>query len=175
VDIDDPRERLNVLPMFRPPPTRQLDPAIPDSPSQPASDSPQSPPRPYVPPTPKPDHGDTRTPISSGGEALHKPTPGEATALVVGILGLVVAGAAWWVSRRPGRRLREPTKTQSNDIAAPIARIALRHADLSWLGDDVADALKAAAATGAYLNSGPLIITDGADSSGVPDNLQEDQ
>jgi hypothetical protein len=92
---------------------------------------------------------------------------------MVGLVGIVVAGAAFLVRMRYRRKLREPTRQQTTDVAGPLGRILLRHADLTWLGPDIADGIKAAAATGAYLNDGPLLLGDAVDP-GVPDQLQEE-
>jgi hypothetical protein len=85
---------------------------------------------------------------------------------------MVAAAAATVVRWRLQRTLRQPTKTQRGDIAAPLARIALRHADLSWLNKDLADALEAGNAVGAYINDGDLLLPLHPDA-GVPDDLQE--
>lgn len=118
---------------------------------------------------------DTRTPISSGGD---NPAPAatlkDLTAALAGVVGLVVAVAAFGVrARAQGQReLRRPTDDQLADIAAPIARIAKRHADVAWLNPDLLDVLAAGNAVGTYVNSGPLtrpIVPD----AGMPADLQE--
>ena len=120
-------------------------------------------------PSRRPDDEPTRTVISSAS----KPSTAEATALMVGVLSLVVAGAAFVVRLRTRRKLREPTSMQRRDIAAPLGRILLRRADLSLLGPDIADLLQAGAATGAYLSDGDLLGPLDIDA-GVPDDLQGD-
>jgi len=112
----------------------------------------------------------TRTETSS--PASRPVTTAEATALVIGVLSVVTAGAAFLVQWRARRKLREPTGQQRRDIATPLAKILMRRADLSMLGPDIADLLQAGAATGAYLGDGPLLLPLHPDA-GVPDNLQE--
>ncbi len=123
---------------------------------------------PDVPASPRRDDEPTRTAISS----VSKPSAAEATALMVGVVGLVVTGVAFVVRLRTRRKLREPTAQQRRDIAAPLGRILLRRADLTLLGPDIADLLQAGAATGAYLGDGDLLGPLHPDA-GVPDNLQE--
>lgn len=171
---ENPTRNLGLLPTFTQPPTPLPGPQMTqDSPEDPSpTPPPPEPPRRLLSGlgTPRLGPGDTLTETSSTGD---KPTAVQTTALAVGVLAVVVAGFAFVVRRRMGRKLREPTKQQSTDIASPLGRILLRHADLAWLSPDIADGLKAAAATGAYLNDGPLIEYDGVDA-GVPPNLQED-
>lgn len=120
--------------------------------------------------TPRPDDGPTRTPISSVG----KPATGDITKVLVGLLGLAVVGAAWLVRVRTGRKLREPTKTQRHDIAAPIGEILLRHFDLALLTPDLKNALEAATAAGAYIGDGPLLEGPaGPPAPDLPPDLQE--
>lgn len=177
LDTDSPAKRnLGLLPTFtQPPPPPASPPQDPESPQL-------SPLRPVdqlpAPFTRGPGRAATPTDTSFDGEpaSVDKPTAAETTALLVGLLGLAVAGAAFVINRRlgGGRRLREPTPRQTSNVAAPLGRILLRHADISWLNADLADAIKAAAATGAYMNDGPLIEYDAGDA-GVPPHLQEDQ
>lgn len=175
MDTDDPRSRLQVLPTFR-----QPDPPPPPPPgSSPTTTDPDPGLDPVLagdgwldePPHPRRDRPATRTTTSSGGSA--KPSVSDTAALVAGLLGLVVVGVAGLVKWRARRKLRRPTDGELDDIAAPLARIALRHADLSWLNADLADALKAGSAVGAYVNAGPLLEQD--DPFAIPANLQEDQ
>lgn len=175
---DDPVR--NLIPAFAAPPMMTLPPeGSPDpSPSQdpPPAESPRTTRTrrllpdgaagPDAPPSPRPDDEPTRTAISS----VSKPSAAEATALMVGVLGLVVAGAAFVVRLRTRRKLREPTSQQRRDIAAPLGRILLRRADLTLLGPDIADLLQAGAATGAYLGDGDLLGPLDLDA-GIPDDL----
>lgn len=121
----------------------------------------------------RPAGGDTPTVISSLGD-VKKPDPEATTALVIGALGLVVAGAAFLARRRTRRKLRQPTKRQSRDIAEPLARIMLRHADPSLLNPDLADVIAAGGAFGAYLNDGDLFEGSAIDS-GVPAGLNQEE
>lgn len=107
-----------------------------------------------MPGIPRPD-ADPRTLTSSAGKAP-KPSTAETARLVAGLLGLAVAGVALVVRWR-GRDLRRPTKTQVDDIAAPVARILMRHVDPLLLSPDLADAALAGSAVGAYLTDGPLL------------------
>lgn len=180
---DDPQARAAMIPTFKPPsqnpgphPTSTLtqdppprDPTSP--PSRPSGvDGPVG--RMYR----KPDTEDPaparRTETSSDGD-VHKPTAAEATALLVGLLGVVAVSAAALIRWRTGRKLRPPTRQQTNDIAAPLGRIALRLSDLSWVGPNIIDGIKAATATGAYINDGPILLGEDYDP-GIPDDLQGD-
>lgn len=123
--------------------------------------------------TRRPDRAGLRTPTSSLGEGLRevkKPDAKQATALVVGLLGLVVGGVGWVVQRRAGRKLRKPTEVQTEGVAEPLARILVRRADLTLLGPDLADIIAAGAAFGDYLNDGPLLEGPAVDP-GVPADL----
>lgn len=122
----------------------------------------------YGQPTRRPDHEPARTVISSAS----KPSSKDTADLIVGLIAVAAIGAAAIVRWRMGRKLRQPNKTQSRDIAAPLADIALRHFDASWLNKDLADALAAMAATGAYLNDGPL-LGPLRPAEPLPDDLQE--
>jgi hypothetical protein len=124
--------------------------------------------------------GDTRTGISSPGDDDAAParllTQAETTRLVIGLLGLAAAGAAWAVQTRDKRRkLRRPTPEQARDIAKPVGRLMLRAAKAAGvaLNPILSDAIEAMSATGAYVTDGPLVTLDGVDA-GVPSNLQED-
>jgi hypothetical protein len=179
---DDPSQRLALLPKFRSPPTPP-----PSSTPPPATGSPSTSPAPaggsgigsgvlYEPaPTNRTFASGETTPtaISSVSDSVKKPSAEETTKLLAGLIGLAAVGVGVLVSWRLRRKLRVPTKTEARDIAAPLARIALRHFDPSWLNADLADGIAAATATGAYLGDGPLLL--GADlDAGIPDNLQED-
>jgi hypothetical protein len=123
--------------------------------------------------TRKPDRDGRPSLTSSLGE-VKKPDAAQTTALVVGLLGLVVAGAGWLVQRRAGRKLREPTKAQTSGVAEPLGRILIRHADLSLLGPDLADIIAAGAGVGAYLNDGPLLEGPAVDP-GLPTDLNPEE
>lgn len=126
-----------------------------------------------------PDDG-TRTDTSSPGGDDGGPgrllTHAETTRLVVGLIGVAAAGAAWAVQARDKRRkLRRPTPEQARSIARPLGRLMLGAAKRAGvaLNPILADAIEAMAATGAYVTDGPLTTFDGVDA-GVPSNLQED-
>lgn len=168
---EDPKARLKVLPRFTPPTHHPS-----QSPStSPEGETPTTGPAggfggPDAPPGPRQGRDLARTESSSTGS---KPTKAETAGLVAGLLGLVVVGAAGLVRWRTKRKLRRPTVRQIDDIAAPLARIALRTADLSWLNPTLADLIAAGAATGEYLSDGPLLEGPEYDD-GIPDDLQED-
>jgi hypothetical protein len=92
--------------------------------------------------------GDDRTP---GGDA-HL-----VAELIAGALGVAAMFAGWVISRRAGLQLREPTERQRDDIAAPLASVAVRHLDMTRLSPDLADMLEAGKAAGGYITDGPLI------------------
>jgi len=123
-----------------------------------------------------PPRSPTRTATSSDDDngIGEKPSRGEVIGLVVGLIGVLSVGAAALVRWRTGRALRQPDQTEALSIARPLGRIAHRVADFGWLGPNVVDAIKAATATGAYLNNGPLLQGPaGVDPGQIPD--QEDQ
>lgn len=105
----------------------------------------------------------TRNPLSAS----------EVENLALGIIGLCFVGAAWMYKTRTKRKLRMPTETEKFDIAAPLGRIASRHADLSLLGPDVTDTIHAGTALFAYINNAPLADGYYVDA-GVPHDLQDE-
>jgi hypothetical protein len=168
------------IPGFATPRGRRLDPALPEvqaadpETSQPDSLPPADHPTTdlsgqYVPTAPRLDASD-RTQTSTPGKAP-KPSAAETARLVAGLLGLAVAGAAVLVRWRR-RDLRRPAKDQLDDVAAPIARILMRHVDPALLSPDLADAAMAGAALGAYLTDGPLLLPLPVDA-GVPSELPD--
>jgi hypothetical protein len=168
VDTDEsPASNLSYLPRFSQPETRWPNP----EPGQNSADSPETATSPSEQRTRKPGHAGTPTVISSLGDAK-KPDSEQTTRLMIGALGLVVAGAVFLVKLRTKRKLRQPTKSQYRDIAEPLARLALRHADVSWLNPDLVDIIAAGSATGAYLNDGDLLEGSATDS-GVPADLNQ--
>lgn len=119
----------------------------------------------------------TRTGTSSGGDTRPvKLTASEATKLIVGVVAGVAALAALAVrvSSKGQRRLRQPTPEQQDQIAAPVARILNRRANLAMLGPDIGDALAAAAALGEYIGAGPLVERAAADPNLPPVNQPEE-
>lgn len=175
---DDPiRAGLGLLPAFRTPEPGSPEPAEPGS--SPTAELPETTgPEPGdlaggVRPADRPilrlGRPDRPTPGSTP-EPVRRPTAAQAAQLVGGLLGLAVAGAAWLISARTGSRLRRPTKAQSDDIAAPLGRMLLRHVDLSLWGPDLVDAIEAGSAAGAYLSDGPLLQGPDLDP-GLPGDL----
>lgn len=181
---DDPVR--NMLPTFSQPPTLELTPGDPAP--DPATESPLAAPSPGPARIPagrtrrllpdgvgpaeledqRPDPDPTPTDTSSAS----RPSAAVTAGLIAAAIGMVTVAAATVVRWRMARTLRQPTKPQRADIAGPLARIALRHADLSWLNKDLADVLEAGNAVGAYLNDGDLLLPLHPDA-GVPDHLQE--
>lgn len=174
---DDQKARLDLLPSFTqptPPTTTSLDPPTATEWTDP---EPEGRRRflPFGQSRRRPGGDDTPTGSSSpASEPIHKPTPAETAVLVAALLSMLVSGAALAVRWRTRRRLklRRPSTKQTESVAGPLARLALRHADASWLNADLADLLTAGAATGWYLTDGELLIPDQPDP-GVPEDLQE--
>jgi hypothetical protein len=173
------------LPQFRQP--LQPDPPVtspsPTDPTSPAAPSPTSPDSP--PPSPlllgrpgreQPKPAATTPSASSSAseqpDLVKRPAVKDAAVVIVGILGLVVGAAALGVRWRGQRELRRPTAQQLEDVAQPLARIAHRHADASWLNLDLLDILAAGNAIGAYITEAPLTVQLTPDA-GVPADLQE--
>jgi hypothetical protein len=113
----------------------------------------------------------TLTPGSSGAGSRWWRPGGEATetAKVLAGLMLAVTGLAALLARRSGREFRKPTKVQADDIAAPIARIAVRHLPMDLLGPDLMDAGIASSAIAGYLfDDGPLVQRWAGDPDTIP-------
>jgi len=79
---------------------------------------------------------------------------------MIGLVGVLAAGSAFLVTQRyRGRRtLRTPTDDQAREIAEPATEILIRHAKMVKMFPDLVNVLELIAATGAYLNDGPLTI-----------------
>lgn len=178
---DDPAAPVRPIPGFRPRPALLMDPPPagipagspdPDSRPETLADSPQaSGGGLYERPPLRPDRNGTRTATSDSTGDVPKASAKETAKLVAGLLGLVVAGVATLVRLRRGVQLRRPTVGELDDVAAPLARIAVRHVPAGMLTNDLADVAAAAAATGAYLSVGPLIEAVFVDA-GLPDDVQ---
>lgn len=97
----------------------------------------------------------TSTP-GTATEASAKPTAADVQDLAFAIIGMVFVGAAFLYRRRTRTQLRMPTDAESKRISQPLARIAMRHTDLSVLSPDLADVVLAGTAFGAYVNKAPL-------------------
>jgi hypothetical protein len=167
------RPRVAPLPKFTQPPEPSPEEPSPESPG-PEDPSPTSP-APvgagglFGVGTRRPDHERTRTGISSGSESVKKPTHAETTALVVGLVLAVGSIAGAVIRWRTRKELRRPTDGQADRIAAPLARIGLRHLPAHLLNADLMDGISAGAALGVYLNDGPLLFERAQD---IPDDLQ---
>ncbi len=95
-------------------------------------------------------------------------------AMVLGGLLVLLTGTLALLANQRGRTFRQPTIRQRDDIAQPLARIAVRHLPLDALGPDLADATMAAVALHAYVMAGPLTPPISADSpAGDFNNHQE--
>jgi hypothetical protein len=177
MDTDDPKSRLGLLPRF------SLNPA----PSSPAEHSPPATADPAAsrrlhpgegsgsgflagPDRPRPADPSPTATSSAGG----KPSKAETAALFAGLIGLLVPAAALVVRWRTRRKLRRPSTRQIDDMAAPLARIALRHADLDWLNADLTDMIHTGSALGAYLSDGPLLEGPDIDPGIIPGDFQEE-
>lgn len=126
-------------------------------------------------PIPRPAPSGTRTATSATSDEPEA-DPKVVVGLVVALTGIGVTAAAVAVRRFRGRRLRKPTATQTRAFARPVADILLRHFDLVRLNKDLASAVEAAGAIGAYIDDGPLTEPDTyARDSGVPHDIQEPQ
>ena len=180
---EDPKGSLSILPSFSQPPNQ------PESPSNGSPPSPKTSKTPpsagpgaaasgslYEPREPMPHDAfpATRTGTSSRDSDDDGPSTADTTALIAVVVVGVALGVGALIRWRVQAKLRPPTRPQAKDIAAPIARIAKRHLDLSWLNADLKDVIEAGVATGAYLDDGPLLEPIYPDA-GVPDNLQEAQ
>lgn len=182
--IDELHPGLAAIPSFRPPahhrrldpPTAELPEVDPESPPASPSTSPLQGPgpdaSPFDPSSHRPDLDDrpaTRTATSSAGTEPRPASPKETAKLVAGLLGLLMLGVAGLVrwSRRGRVQLRQPTPEQLDDIAAPLARIAMRHVPAALLTPDLVDAGLAGAAVANYVNDGQLVAPVDVDP-GVP-------
>lgn len=150
------------LPAFRQPHLHRLD-SPPES--SPESTPPDETSTPDSPPPSSPT-GDRPAPIeSSPGRPAAGRTrtsgTGDPTAAgkALGGLLVIVLGALGAMLARSGRRLRQPTPRQVDDIALPLGAIAARHLPTELIGRDLADLTQAAAATHRYIldESGPLV------------------
>lgn len=192
---DDPERGLT--PRFRAPVTPPEEPATTlatgDNPPEGATLATGTANRPFLPllrrgaGSESPDSGDrtvsgptgrTGTSTTGDDDDLGKPpevSRANVIALVGGILAVVATVANVAVRFQMKRQLRQPTKRQRREIAAPAARILMRHAELSRLSKDLVDVLDLAAATGAYVGDGALLQPlNTAAGSGLPDDLNQE-
>jgi hypothetical protein len=75
---------------------------------------------------------------------------------------MITAGLGMVAARR-NRAFRQPTPRERDDIARPLARIAVRHLPLDLIGDDLADITEATVATHDYVSAGPLLTLPNPD------------
>lgn len=180
---------LGLIPGFRQPAHRRMDPPLPEVPADPETAADPAGPGPAMPAAADPEPGrpsgfldrlshrrdpsgpDSRTGTSSTGRPA---TPEQTAAAIAGLLGLALLGVAGLVrllARPRGRRtLRKPTEEQLDDVAAPLARIVLRHAPSGLLSQDLMDGAAAGAAFATYATDGRLIVPVDVDP-GVPVDL----
>lgn len=179
LDQQSPKPRpVTLLPGFRQPtrpratdPMRPEDSDLsdPDDPNSPAPGSPADPGYPGGLAEVKPHRNDTSTGTSASltDREAKKLTP----QLAVALIGAGFAIAGWMVSTwKRGQKLREPTKDQAKDIGQPLGRILARHVPAEWLNADLIDAIEMTAATGNYLNDGPLLAAHRT-NPGLPADL----
>ena len=91
-----------------------------------------------------------RPPLKPGGNA-------QQVAQVIGGLFVILVTTLSVLARRSGREFRQPTPEQRDDVARPLARIAVRHLPLDVIGPDLADATEAAVAAHNYAMDGPIV------------------
>lgn len=97
-------------------------------------------------------------------------------AQVLGGLLLLLTGTLAMLASRQGKSFRQPTPQQRDDIADPLARIAVRHLPLEALGPDLADATAAAVSVHSYVMDGPLIAKhNAARTAGEFSDLNQEQ
>lgn len=182
---DAPRTPLDVIPAFRAPAPSQPDPDLPKDPPGPTASpgpGPAESPRPWSPngsglnllggprsrrpdaePTP------TVTSASTGDRPSTRVSAGDMAMVVAGglaVLGMAAAALIRWQLRR---KLRQPTKRQCDQMAAPIARIVVRHGALRMVPEDLGDVLELGAAIGNYINDdAPLLSSLTPDPGPMP-------
>lgn len=118
----------------------------------PTSTSPARPPRSTSPaPSGEPDTTlPGRSPRTGDAREVGKVIAG-LVKLLTGIVAKLAAGR--------GLVFRRPTDVETNDIGQPLGRIVARHADISGVSPDVADAASATAAVSEYLLSDEPLLT----------------
>lgn len=139
--------------------------ATPESPAEPAASDQGEEPRPApIESSPAPPAA-TRTHTSATSA-----DPNAAGRAIAGVL-VILAGIAAGALARAGRHLRQPTRRQVDDIAAPLGKLAARHLPGGFLTDDLVDITAAAAATHAYVldESGPLVTHTAAAEVAYPE------
>lgn len=166
-----PRRLGNLIPTFAQPRPAPQDPPLPGTPAppstattDPAATGPTEMPglnRPA--PTVLSADPDTSRPTATSGTddrpRLKPSGDPRQVAKVIGGLLLIVTGALGLLTvRRSGgtKEFRQPTPDERDDIARPLARIAVRHFPLDLIGEDLADVTEAIVAGHEYVMAGPL-------------------
>ncbi len=75
--------------------------------------------------------------------------------LVKGLLKMAVV-VVEAVMKRAGREFRRPEEHQLDGVAQPLARVAVRHLDVSYISDDLMDLTEAGGALSDYILDGPV-------------------
>lgn len=75
--------------------------------------------------------------------------------LVKGLLKILIVATEAIVGRA-GREFRRPEEHQIDGVAQPLARIAVRHLDLSYISDDLMDLTEAGGELSGYILEGPV-------------------
>lgn len=163
---------LALIPSFRKPQTRRLDPSLPEDENRPASPS-DSPSQPESAGAFRPGLGENIRTGTSVTRPADEPTGKDVAKLVAGLLGMAAVGAAMVVRWRMRAKLREPSKSHTEDMAEPLARIGLRHVPMAKLHPDLLDATQFASALGRYLNDGPLLQRAYVDAGEIPQQGEE--
>lgn len=172
-----PTPRLGTIPGFSQPKTLPIDPLpegsiITGTPSQTPDLENRDP---YLEPENESTDDDPspRTRISTSRK------PGGDPVMVAQVLGgllLLLTGTLAVLASRQGKTFRQPTPRQRDDIAEPLARIAVRHLPLEALGPDLADATAAAVSVHSYVMAGPLTAKQtAARSAGEFSDLNQEQ
>lgn len=170
---------LSALPTFAAPPSQKLDPPLPEvEPSEPLSpstapenESPIGRRAPMAPSTD--DEPSPRTATSTDRPALKPGGDPAQVAKVIGGLFVIVVTSLSVLARRRGKEFRQPTPEQRDDVARPLARIAVRHLPLDLIGEDLADATEAAVAVHEYAMDGPIVRAPHVDHGDMPTYPEE--
>lgn len=175
----DQSPRLASIPMFAQPRQERTDDLPPESHVSPpaATWSPESDPESNRPEPESPSDDDWESPrTTTSTRPRLKPggNPREVAKVLGGLIVLLTATLGVLAARQ-GKEFRQPTPAQRDDIANPLARIAVRHLPLDAIGDDLADLTEAAVASHSYVMDGPLIASARAkQSAGEYTNLDQE-
>lgn len=166
------------LPAFSSPPPPQNFPPSVSEPSKPLQ-------------SPLPEEQDdslpTQSPVVKGDSGWARETPTESfstgskidvetvTLTVAAILGVGLV-ALDWALRRSGRKLRQPTEDQLNEIAEPTGKLALRYTPLDRAPESLVDIAALAKGISRYVKDGPIVEPlHEVEHVGMPDNTEQDQ